>query len=233
MASNNSDRDEYPQLNISEVFYSIQGESTFAGYPCVFIRLSGCNLRCSFCDTTYAYEEEGTPHSIPELLEFAGRHPSALVQITGGEPLLQEGVYPLMEQLLEAKRIVMLETNGSVSLRNVPAGVIKIMDMKCPDSGMAEKMDLANLGILTSADELKFVIGSREDYDWALNAIETHIHYYNDPANLRKRVKILFSPSTETLEPSELAEWILADGFQVRLQLQLHRVLWPEKSRGC
>jgi len=233
MASNDSNRDEYPKLNISEVFYSIQGESTFAGYPCVFIRLSGCNLRCSFCDTTYAYEEEGTPSSLPELLEFTERHPSALVQITGGEPLLQEGVYPLMEQLLEANRIVMLETNGSVSLRNVPDGIIKIMDMKCPDSGMSEKMDLANLGILTSADELKFVIGSREDYDWALKTIETHIHYFNDPANLRKRVKILFSPSTGTLEPSALAEWILADGLQVRLQIQLHRVLWPEKSRGC
>ena len=233
MASNEPDRGEYPQLNISEVFYSIQGESTFAGYPCVFIRLSGCNLRCSFCDTAYAYEEEGQNYTLPQLLEFAERHPSALVQITGGEPLLQEGVYPLMEQLLEANRIVMLETNGSVSLRTVPDGIIKIMDMKCPDSGMSQKMDYANLGILNSADELKFVISSRDDYDWARSVIETHVHYYNDPANLRKRVKILFSPTAGTLEPSVLAEWILEDGLQVRLQLQLHRVLWPEKSRGC
>lgn len=220
-------------MNVSEVFYSIQGESTFAGYPCVFIRLAGCNLRCSYCDTAYAYETEGTPYSLPELLEFADRHPSALVQITGGEPLLQEGVYPLMDKLLEANRIVMLETNGSVSLRNVPDGVIKIMDMKCPDSGMSEKMDLANMAILTSADELKFVISSRPDYDWALKVIETHIHYFNDQANLRNRIKILFSPETGNLDPSTLAEWILTDGLQVRLQLQLHRVLWPNKIRGC
>ncbi|MBC8318107.1 MAG: radical SAM protein [Desulfobulbaceae bacterium] len=233
MASSDPSLAGHPLLNITEVFYSIQGESTFAGYPCVFIRLAGCNLRCSFCDTTYAYEEEGTPTSITDLLEYTRRYPSALVQITGGEPLLQEGVYPLMEQLLQANRIVMLETNGSVSLRNVPVGVIKIMDMKCPVSGMSEKMDLANLGILTSADELKFVISSRADYDWALNVIETHIHYYNDPANLRKRIKILFSPETGNLKASTLAEWILTDGLQVRLQLQLHRILWPDKDRGC
>ena len=233
MESNNPDQGQEPRLSISEVFHSIQGESTFAGYPCVFIRLTGCNLRCSFCDTAYAYEEEGQQYSLPQLIEFTERHPSALVQITGGEPLLQDGVYPLMEQLLEANRIVMLETNGSISLRDVPDGVIKIMDMKCPDSGMSEKMDLANLALLTSADELKFVISSRNDYDWVRNVIETHVHYFNDPANLRRRVKILFSAAAGVLEPATLAEWILSDGLQVRLQLQLHRILWPDKNRGC
>ena len=232
MVSNNLGRNGKLQLNISELFYSIQGESTFAGYPCVFIRFAGCNLRCSFCDTSYAYEEEGLNYTLSNILEFAGKYPSALIQLTGGEPLLQEGVYPLMSSLLEANRTVMLETNGSVSLREVPGGVIKIMDMKCPGSGMSEKMDLANLGLLTSADELKFVISSRADYDWAIHVIETHIHFYNDPINLKKRVKILFSPVVEKLEPARLAEWILADGLQVRMQIQLHRILWPDRTRG-
>lgn len=232
MASNNLNLNGKPQLNISELFYSIQGESTFAGYPCVFMRFAGCNLRCSFCDTSYAYEEEGQHYTHSNLLDFAAKYPSALVQLTGGEPLLQDGVYPLMNSLLKANRTLLLETNGSVSLREVPDGVIKIMDMKCPDSGMSEKMDLANLGLLTPADELKFVISSRTDYEWALNIIETHIHFYNDPINLKKRVKILFSPETGKLEPARLAEWILADGLQVRMQIQLHKVLWPERTRG-
>jgi len=219
-------------LQVSELFYSIQGESTFAGYPCAFIRLAGCNLRCSYCDARYTYEEEHQLMTVEKLLAFTRRHPSALVQITGGEPLLQEQVYYLLDELMWDERLVLLETNGSISLRRVPEKVVKIMDLKCPDSGMAEQMDLDNLKLLTPADELKCVISSRRDYEWAVAMLRTHIPALADPAAIRKRVKILFSPVTEKLSPSRLAQWLLDDGLQVRLQIQLHRTLWPEKNRA-
>jgi 7-carboxy-7-deazaguanine synthase len=219
-------------LQVSELFYSIQGESTYAGYPCVFIRLAGCNLRCSYCDAAYTYEEEARPVTPEELLAFTRRHPAALVQITGGEPLAQEQVYPLLTELLREQRLVLLETNGSINLARVPAGVVKVMDLKCPDSGMAERMDLDNLKLLTPADELKCVVGSRRDYEWAVSMLRAHIPAIENPAALRKRVKILFSPVTERLSPAQLAQWLLDDGLPVRLQLQLHRILWPRETRG-
>lgn len=217
--------EEYAEsLLVSELFYSIQGESSFAGYPCLFIRLSGCNLRCTYCDARYTYEEEGERKTLDDLLAAAEEHPKALVEITGGEPLLQEGVYPLMDRLLEEGRTVLLETNGSVSLERVPPQVVKIMDLKCPDSGMQEKMDWHNLNHLTPEDEIKFVLSSRRDYDWAMQKTREHA--------LAQTAKLIFSPVVARLAPADLAEWILADGLPVRLQLQLHAMLWPDRKRG-
>lgn len=216
-------RDE-PPLQLSEIFYSIQGESSFAGYPCLFFRLSGCNLRCSYCDAKYTYEEPGTTIPLSALLSEAARYPNILVEITGGEPLLQDGIYPLMDALLAAGRTVLLETNGSISIERVPKEVVKIIDLKCPDSRMSEKMNLANLDLLMPHDELKFVLSSRGDYDWASNMIKKH--------RLAEKAKLILSPVIGRLEPSLLAQWLMADALPARLQLQLHTLLWPEIKRG-
>lgn len=213
-----------PTLEVSELFFSIQGESSYAGQPCVFIRLSGCNLRCSYCDARYTYEEPGTRMEVAEIIAFAAGYPGFPVEVTGGEPLLQEEVYELLAGLLAAGRRVLLETNGSLPLDRVPAGVVKIVDIKCPGSAMAEQCDPDNLLLLCPEDELKFVLGSRADYDWAKNFLRHH-------RLLPPRI-IHFSPVSGQLAPDELAEWILADRLPVRLQLQLHKVLWPEELRG-
>lgn len=212
-------------LQLSELFYSIQGESTYAGYPCVFIRLAGCNLRCTYCDARYTYEEPAFERSIDELLTYTATHPAALVELTGGEPLLQDGVYPLMRRLLDAGRTVLLETNGSKDLAGVPAGVIKIMDVKCPDSGMHDRLLVSNLEYLTSNDEIKFVISSRQDYDWTKSFIHDH--------QLLGRQILLISPVPGRLEAAVVAEWLLEDGLPLKLQPQLHKILWPDKARGA
>ncbi|MEN8257349.1 MAG: radical SAM protein [Thermodesulfobacteriota bacterium] len=217
-------------LQISELFYSIQGESSYAGFPCLFIRLAGCNLRCTYCDAKYTYEEAGRQMSLQEVLDFVNESPVRLVEITGGEPLLQEQVYPLMEALLDDDRTVLLETNGSIGLEKVPAGVVKIMDIKCPGSGMDDMNHLANIKQLAGKDEVKFVLRSRQDYQWAVDCIRKHMTYAFD--SLAKGPKILFSPVTNDLNPAELAAWILEDTLPIRLQIQLHTVLWPAKSRG-
>jgi 7-carboxy-7-deazaguanine synthase len=216
-------RDE-PVLQLSEIFYSIQGESSFAGYPCLFFRLAGCNLRCSYCDAKYTYEEPGSPTPLNTLLNEAARYPNALIEITGGEPLLQEGVYPLMAGLLAAGRTVLLETNGSLSIARVPQEVVKIIDLKCPDSGMAEKMEPANLALLAPHDEIKFVVSSRGDYDWAKAMIAEH--------RLAEKAKLILSPVIGRLAPALLAEWLMVDALPARLQLQLHTLLWPGLKRG-
>ncbi len=213
-----------PRLEVSELFFSIQGESSYAGQPCVFIRLSGCNLRCRYCDAGYTYEEPGTPRDIGEILSFAGQYPGFPVEITGGEPLLQKNVYPLMEELLKAGRKVLLETNGSINLARVPAGVARIMDVKCPGSNMHEHLKKENLGLLGPGDELKFVLCSRTDYDWAAALIRK--------TALNKSVTIHFSPVQGELDPARLAEWLLEDRLPVRLQLQLHKIIWPGIDRG-
>lgn len=213
-----------PTLRLSEIFYSIQGESSFAGYPCLFFRLSGCNLRCSYCDARYTYEEPADETALGVLLAEAARYPAALIEITGGEPLLQEGVYPFMEALLAADRTVLLETNGSLGLERVPQEVVKIIDLKCPGSGMAEQMYPGNLDLLAPHDEIKFVLSSRADYDWAVAIIRKH--------HLDKKAKLILSPVIGRLEPSLLAEWLLADALPARLQLQLHTLLWPGVKRG-
>ena len=213
-------------FNISEKFYSIQGESSLAGYPCVFFRLSGCNLRCHYCDARYTYEESGAATSLSNLLEFAGRYPGALVEITGGEPLLQENVYPLMEKLLAAGRRVLLETNGSINIGRVPREVRKIMDIKCPDSGMSGHLERANIGLLGPNDEIKFVISSEKDYFWAAEMVR-------GPLSQSRVAAIHFSPVIPDVSPALMAEWLLHDSLPVRLQLQLHKILWPEIKRGA
>jgi len=212
-------------IEICELFYSIQGESSYAGYPCFFIRLAGCNLRCSYCDTRYAYEGVHQSYTLGRILAELEKYPGVLVEITGGEPLLQEGVYPLFSELLAAGRKVLLETNGSLSMAQVPREVVKIVDMKCPGSGMHEKMDLANFALLEPNDEVKFVVCSREDFLWAAELVDRH--------DLARRTTVTFSPVTSRLEPATLAAWILADRLPVRLRLQLHTILWPDRARGC
>jgi 7-carboxy-7-deazaguanine synthase len=212
-------------LEICELFYSIQGESSYAGYPCFFIRLAGCNLRCVYCDTRYAYEGEYQSYTIRRILAKLDKYPGVMVEVTGGEPLVQEGVYPLFKELLAAGRSVLLETNGSLSLEKVPREVIKIMDMKCPGSGMQGEMNYANFDFMNPEDEIKFVIASREDYNWAVQLLVAN--------NLSEKTTVTFSPVISMLQPATLAAWILADRLPVRLRLQLHTILWPDRPRGC
>lgn len=169
---------------------------------------------------------------LQQVLDFVEGYSVGLVQITGGEPLLQEQVYPLMQQLLHRGRLVLLETNGSISLKDVPAGVIKIMDVKCPGSGMADTLHLANVRLLEPSDEVKFVLSSEADYTWATRFIKTHILNSDIAGELQKRPTILFSPIQPHLPPSDLASWLLRDQLPVKLQLQLHTQLWPGETRG-
>jgi 7-carboxy-7-deazaguanine synthase len=211
-------------LEICELFYSIQGESSYAGYPCFFIRLAGCNLRCTYCDTRYAYEGEHQSYTISQILAGLSKYPGVMVEVTGGEPLLQENVYQLLEQILTTERSVLLETNGSLSLESVPEDVVKIMDMKCPDSGMHEKMNFDNFRFMAPKDEIKFVISSREDYNWATQLVSSY--------DLHKKTTVTFSPVIGSLPPEKLAAWILEDRLPVRLRLQLHTIIWPGKIKG-
>ena len=211
-------------LTVNEIFYSIQGESTRAGEPCVFVRLTACDLRCSWCDTPYAFYE-GTKRSIEDVLAAVERYDCPLVEITGGEPLLQADVYPLMEALLSRGRTVMLETGGHRSITNVPSRVIKIVDVKCPGSGEADKNDWENLNRLAPHDEVKFVIKDRADYEFALDVLKRH-----DVA--ARASAILFSPVHGVLDPKMLSEWMLTDRVPARLQTQLHKLIWPPDTRG-
>jgi 7-carboxy-7-deazaguanine synthase len=213
-----------PTLLVAETFYSIQGESSQAGYPCFFIRLAGCNLRCAWCDSRYSYEEPAKPITVSQLLKRAADFPNALIEITGGEPLLQDNVYQLINGLLSAGRKVLLETNGSISLARIDPRVVKIMDIKCPDSAMHDRLYHDNFQYLTPTDEIKFVIASAADYRWAKEML----------SNLRQTTaaRALFAPVTGRVAGSDLAAWILEDQLDVRLQLQLHRLLWPQKERG-
>lgn len=211
-------------LTINEIFHSIQGESTHTGRPCVFVRLTACDLRCSWCDTAYAFHE-GQRMSIDEVVAAVDRFDCPVVEITGGEPLLQREVYPLMDRLLADGRTVLVETGGHRSLAEVPTGVIKIMDVKCPGSGEVSKMDWSNLERLTSEDQVKFVITHRADYEYARDVTVRE--------RLTERVAaVLFSPVHNVLHPRELAEWMLADRLQVRLQLQAHKYIWGPEVRG-
>ena len=211
-------------LTVNEIFHSIQGESTFAGEPCVFVRLTACDLRCSWCDTPYAFHE-GQKMSIDEVMAVVDQFGSQLVEVTGGEPLLQSDVYPLMDRLLERGKTVLLETGGHRSIEKVPSRVIRIVDVKCPGSGESDKMDWGNLARLTSADQVKFVIKDRTDYDYARDIVSRE--------RLSSRVAaVLFSPVHGVLEPRLLAEWMLADRVTARLQLQAHKYIWSPETRG-
>jgi len=211
-------------LTVNEIFHSIQGESTHAGRPCVFVRLTACDLRCSWCDTPYAFHE-GRKMTIEDVVGEVVRYECPLVEVTGGEPLLQRDVYPLMDRLLESGHTVMLETGGHVSIAQVPAAVIRIVDVKCPGSGEAEKNHWENLAAITPRDEVKFVIRDRADYEFARDVIGRH--------HLTGRcAAVLMSPVHGVLESKTLAEWILADRLPVRLQLQVHKYIWSPDTRG-
>jgi 7-carboxy-7-deazaguanine synthase len=211
-------------LTINEIFHSIQGESTHSGRPCVFVRLTACDLRCSWCDTPYAFHE-GRKMSEDEVVAAVKAYGCSLVEITGGEPLLQRDVYPLMRRLLGEGHTVMLETGGHISIADVPADVIRIVDVKCPGSGEAHRNHLANLDLLTPQDEVKFVIRDRADYEFAKDF--SHRHRLTD-----RVAAVLFSPVHGVLEPKLLAEWILQDRLTVRLQLQAHKYIWGPDVRG-
>lgn len=211
-------------LIVTEIYRSIQGESTWAGKPCTFIRLTGCNLRCVWCDTDYAFHH-GDKMTIAEILEECRRLDCPLVEITGGEPLLQKGCPALAEALLAEGYTVLCETSGSLPVADLPNEVVKIMDLKCPGSGECDKNDWSNLAALGPRDEVKFVIADREDYEWSRDVLKTH--------NLAARCNaILFAPVFGVIDPRELIEWILEDGLDVRLQLQLHKFIWPPDQKG-
>jgi 7-carboxy-7-deazaguanine synthase len=211
-------------LTINEIFYSIQGESTRAGRPCVFVRLTACDLRCAWCDTPYAFHEGGKM-SVDDVIAAVERHACPLVEITGGEPLLQDDVYPLMDRLLARGCTVMLETGGHRPIDRVPAAVLKVVDVKCPGSGEADKNDWRNLSLLAPHDEVKFVVQDRADYEFARDVIASH-------ALASRTAAVLISPVHGVLNPQTLAEWILADQLPVRLQLQLHKYIWSPTTRG-
>ena len=210
-------------LRVNEIFKCIQGESTYAGIPCVFVRLTGCNLRCSYCDTTYAYEE-GIDMSVKEIAKKIEGYDCKNVCITGGEPLLQKNIYKLINLLKKENYKIFIETNGSMDMNLLPGYVTRIMDVKCPDSGMNREMDWKNLERLRGDDEVKFVMSSKKDYEWAKRIVKKH--------NLPGKTKVLFGSAYGKLKPKSLAEWILKDKLNVRLQLQLHRIIWPDKTRG-
>lgn len=211
-------------LTINEIFHSIQGESSRAGQLCVFVRLTACDLRCSWCDTPYAFHE-GRKMSVDEVVAAVEAHGTPLVEITGGEPLLQEDVYPLIDRLLAGGRTVMLETGGHRPTTRVPAAVLKIVDVKCPASGEADRNDWSNLGRLEPHDEVKFVVQDRGDYEFARAVIARH-----DLAS--RAAAVLLSPVHGVLEPKTLSEWMLADRLPARLQLQLHKYIWAPTTRG-
>jgi 7-carboxy-7-deazaguanine synthase len=210
-------------LLINEIFYSIQGESRFAGSPCVFVRLTGCHLRCRWCDTEYAFHE-GRRMEPSEILDRIDQYSCGLVEITGGEPLLQPPVHGLMTQACDRGKTVLLETSGACSIRDVDPRVIRIMDVKCPDSGEMDRNLWENLDHLTSRDEVKFVVAGRNDYDWARETIDRHA--------LSERCPISLSPVFGELELQPLAEWVLSDGLPVRVQPQVHKFIWDPQARG-
>jgi 7-carboxy-7-deazaguanine synthase len=211
-------------LTINEIFHSIQGESTHAGRPCVFVRLTACDLRCSWCDTTYAFHE-GHKMSVDEVLQRVDAYGCDVVEITGGEPLLQKDVYPLMRQLLDGGRTVMLETGGHLSVEEVPEGVIRVIDVKCPGSGESARNHWENLDRLRPTDEIKFVVCDRADYEYAREIVERR-------RLLGRCGAVLFSPVHGVLDAKALAAWVLEDRLPVRVQLQIHKFIWDATTRG-
>ena len=210
-------------LRVNEIFHSIQGESTHAGRPCVFVRLAGCNLRCRWCDSAYAFFD-GHEMSVDDVVRAVEGYRCPLVEITGGEPLLQPDARPLMRILRDRGYTVLLETGGSLPIREVPEGVIRILDIKCPGSGEAERNLWENLEVLGPRDEIKFVIANRDDYTWASRIVRERA--------LGDRLTVLFAPVQDGLAPRDLARWILDDRLPVRLQVQIHKLLWPGVLRG-
>ena len=217
-----ADRDK--KLTINEIYLSLQGESTWAGLPCVFVRLTFCDLRCNYCDTEYAFYE-GKKQMLGEIVDAVVAYDCPLVEVTGGEPLLQKNVLPLMTLLADAGCTVLLETSGAHDISAVDPRVHRIMDLKTPGSGEVECNLFSNLEHLTERDEVKFVIGSREDYEWSRAQTRQH--------GLAKRCRaVLFSPIFGRIDPREIVEWVLADNLPVRFQLQMHKFIWTPTQRG-
>jgi 7-carboxy-7-deazaguanine synthase len=210
-------------MRVTEIFYSIQGESSFVGQPCVFIRLTGCPLRCTWCDTEYAFYG-GSEQSIEYILGKVESYGCRLVEITGGEPLAQSEAFPLITKLCERGYDVLIETSGAIDTATVDTRAHVILDVKCPGSGMSDRMHWPNLDRLTMKDEAKFVLAERADYEWARQVLEQY--------ELATRCTVLMSPVFGSLDPRQLAEWVLADRLPVRLQLQLHKLIWAPDMRG-
>ncbi len=211
-------------LTLNEIFYSIQGESTYAGRPCVFVRLTACDLRCAWCDTPYAFDE-GAPVSVDEILTRVDAYRCPLVEITGGEPLLQADVYRLMHRLLGARKTVLLETGGHLDISRVPPEVVKIVDVKCPGSGEDARNDWGNLDRLAPHDQVKFVIRDRVDFEFARSVVGRY--------ELARRCEaVLFSPVHAVLNPATLSAWVLDGRVPARVQVQLHKYLWGADTRG-
>ncbi|NOZ62375.1 MAG: radical SAM protein [Calditrichaeota bacterium] len=210
-------------LKVNEIFFSIQGESTFAGLPFVFVRLSRCNLRCQYCDTPYAYDE-GREMFLSEIIERVEQFPCDFVEITGGEPLLQAEVFELAARLVSAGKIVLVETNGTLDITPLRPPIIRIVDVKCPGSGEGESFLLTNLRDLRPSDNVKFVLSDKADFDWAVNFVKKN--------DLTGKCPLLFSPVFGKLNYSQLAEWIKSSGLPIQLQIQLHKIIWDEGKRG-
>jgi 7-carboxy-7-deazaguanine synthase len=212
------------QLKINEIYLSVQGESTWAGLPCVFVRLTGCDSRCTYCDTEYAFYE-GVRKSIREVFAEVMAFECPLVEITGGEPLLQKNVLPLMTEICDADRTVLIETSGTHDISGIDPRVHRIMDLKTPSSGELGNNLYSNISVLNHRDEVKFVIGSREDYEWSREQIWSHA--------LAKRVRaVLLSPVFGRIEPRQIVEWMLEDRLPARFQLQIHKFIWEPRARG-
>ena len=211
-------------LTINEIFHSIQGESSYAGQPCVFVRLTACDLRCTWCDTEYAFYE-GKKRALEEVIGEVDSFGCSLVEVTGGEPLLQEEVYPLMQGLLDRGKTVLLETGGHRDTSRVPDEVVTILDVKCPGSGESHRNDWSNLERLRAHDEVKFVVKDRADYEWARDVVAQR-------GLAGRAAAIHFSPVHGELDPKTLSEWVLADRLAVRVQLQIHKYIWSPTTRG-
>ena len=211
------------RLRVNEIYASIQGESSRAGLPCAFVRLTGCHLRCTYCDSEHAFYA-GDWMTLDDIIARVTEFGLPLVEITGGEPLLQPACGQLAEALLDAGYTVLCETSGSLPIDRLPAGVIKIMDLKCPSSGEVERNDWANIAKLQPHDEIKFVVGDREDFDWAVGVIAQH--------SLADRCALLMSPVFGEIEPRQLAEWIMKQRLPVRFQLQMHKFIWDPAAVG-
>lgn len=211
-------------LYLTEIFTSVQGETTFAGLPTVFIRLSGCNLRCNWCDTTYSFKR-GIKYTLDEICNWVSDAQTKYICITGGEPLLQKPVYELMNRLLEMNKIISLETSGSISTEKVPEKVHVILDIKCPGSGMDKKNYWNNIHFIRAKDEVKFVLTDRADFDWMLNITQQHQLFNKTP-------HILLSPAFGSLDAQTLVKWILESKLPFRLNLQLHKYIWTPTTKG-